>query len=86
VYIKSMKNLLLLVTSVVFITSCGGGGGGSSPAPTPTSATANLTLNNAKGYVGGTVTVTWSSRMHLVALHQMHGAEQKQQVAQNHSL
>ena len=56
-----MKNLLLLVTSVVFITSCGGGGGGSSPAPTPTSATANLTLNNAKGYVGGTVTVTWSS-------------------------
>ena len=59
-----MKNLLLLVTSIVFITSCGGGGGGggSAPAmPTPTSATANLTLNNVKGYVGGTVTVTWSS-------------------------
>jgi len=54
----SMKKLLLLVTSVFFITSCGGGGGGGSspaPAPTPTSATANLTLNNAKGYVGGTV-------------------------------
>jgi len=59
-----MKNLLLLVTSIVFITSCGGGGGGggSAPAmPTPTAATANLTLNNSKGYVGGTVTVTWSS-------------------------
>ena len=32
-----MKKLLLLVTSIVFITSCGGGGGGgSSPAPAPT--------------------------------------------------
>ena len=28
-----MKNLLLLVTSLVFITSCGGGGGSSPPAP-----------------------------------------------------
>ena len=26
-----MKNLLLLATSIVFITSCGGGGGGSTP-------------------------------------------------------
>ena len=32
-----MRKLLLLVTSVAFITSCGGGGGGgSSPAPAPT--------------------------------------------------
>ena len=62
-----MKNLSLntstLLVTVFLITSCGGGGGGGSTPtiPTPTSATANLTLNNAKGYVGGTVTVTWSS-------------------------
>ena len=63
-----MKNLSLntstLLVTVFLITSCGGGGGGggSTPTiPTPTSATANLTLNNTKGYVGGTVTVTWSS-------------------------
>lgn len=62
-----MKNLSLntstLLVTVFLITSCGGGGGGGSTPtiPTPTSATANLTLNNTKGYVGGTVTVTWSS-------------------------
>jgi len=47
-----MKNLLLLVTSVVFITSCGGGGGGggapspaqsATPTPTPTPVTYSYT-------------------------------------------
>lgn len=65
VYIKSMKNLLLLVTSVVFITSCGGGGGGgSSPAPTPTPSgppTASITSSSLKGYTTENSSITWSS-------------------------
>jgi len=40
-----MKKLILLVTSVVLITSCGGGGGGSSETITPTPSSLALDFN-----------------------------------------
>ena len=68
-----MKNLLLLVTSIVFITSCGGGGGGgggSSPAPAPSvvpapapqpAPTVSVSLSASQVEVGEEVTITYSS-------------------------
>ena len=66
-----MKNLLLLVTSFVFITSCGGGGGGGSspapaqsvvPAPAPQPApTVSVSLSASQVEVGEEVTITYSS-------------------------
>jgi hypothetical protein len=41
-----------------------GGGGGGSDSPTPPAtpaATSSISLSSEKGYVGGTVSVTWSS-------------------------
>ena len=52
-YSEAMKKLLLLVTSVAFITSCGGGGGGGggessvTPAPTPAPSNSAPTITNA---------------------------------------
>lgn len=59
------KSALFLALSFV-ITSCGGGGGGGgggdsyTPPSTP-AATSSISLSSEKGYVGETVTVTWSS-------------------------
>jgi hypothetical protein len=58
------KALFLALTFV--ITSCGGGGGGGGgddPYTTPSTpaATSSISLSSEKGYVGETVTVTWSS-------------------------
>lgn len=53
-----------IIAITLIITSCGGGGGGGSDSPAPTvtpAATSSISLSNEKGYVGETVTVTWSS-------------------------
>ena len=61
-----MKNLLLLVTSIVFITSCGGGGGGggsSAAAPTPSAPSIGITFSSTatQANTGDEVTLTWSA-------------------------
>ena len=61
-----MNKLLVLVTSVVFITSCGGGGGGGGggdlPAPSVIpAATSSISLSSNTGNIGDAVTISWSS-------------------------
>ena len=61
-----MKNLLLLITSIVFITSCGGGGGGggSTPSvPTPQNISVSLTSSADSAEVNSSITLTWSSTL-----------------------
>ena len=62
--LMDMKNKALFIALTFVITSCGGGGGGGSDSPTPPAtpaATSSISLSSEKGYVGGTVSVTWSS-------------------------
>lgn len=62
--IKILNKITPIFAITLFITSCGGGGGGgggdSTPPVTP-AATSSISLSSEKGYVGETVTVTWSS-------------------------
>ena len=63
--IKVFNKIIPTIVLTLIITSCGGGGGGGgSDSPTPPAtpaATSSISLSSEKGYVGGTVTVTWSS-------------------------
>ena len=60
-----MKNFLLLVTSVVFITSCGGGGGGggSTEVPAPLSVTVSISSSDSSVQINSKVTLTWNSTL-----------------------
>ena len=60
-----MNKPVIYIALTFLISSCGGGGGGGggdsyTPPSTP-AATSNISLSSNKGYVGETVTVTWSS-------------------------
>jgi plastocyanin len=63
--IKILNKIIPTIALTLIITSCGGGGGGGggdtyTPPATP-AATSTISLSSEKGYVGDTVTVTWSS-------------------------
>ena len=64
--IKILNKIIPTIAITLIITSCGGGGGGGgggdtyTPPATP-AATSSISLSSEKGYVGDTVTVTWSS-------------------------
>ena len=57
-YLDSMKKLLSVTLSILFIVSCGGGGGGSTPTPVPT---VNLSADPTSVLLTNTSTLTWSS-------------------------
>jgi hypothetical protein len=62
---KILHKFTPIIAITLIITSCGGGGGGGggdsyTPPATP-AATSTISLSSEKGYVGESVTVTWSS-------------------------
>ena len=71
------RHLYIYFSLLFVIASCGGGGGGSTPEPPVPGASITLSISDDQIYLGNTVTLTWSTSMHLLVQLQDLGLAQK---------